>query len=87
VGQDVPPPVEQVAAPAASPTAASSDTSAGPACSTRIAITLNAPNPNPEPYALVAYAAQSHPNCRPSDRLLTNVQRAPRCRPGRENRH
>jgi DNA-binding transcriptional LysR family regulator len=29
----------------------------------------NAPNPSPEPYALTAYAAQSHPNCRPRDRL------------------
>ena len=50
--------------------AASTDTSAGPACSTRIAISGNAPNPNPEPYALTAYAAQSHPNCRPSGRRL-----------------
>ena len=50
------------AAPTASPAAASTDTSAGPACSTTIAISGNAPNPNPEPYALTAYAAQSHPN-------------------------
>src|SRR3984957_11327682 len=56
-------------APAASPAAASPDTSPGPACSTRIAITETAPRPIPEPYALTAYAAQSHPNCRPSDRL------------------
>ena len=59
------------AAPAASPAAASPDTSAAPACRTRIAITPNAPNPNPEPYALTAYAAHSHPNCLPSARLLS----------------
>jgi hypothetical protein len=41
-------------APTASPAAASADTSAGPACSTRIAIRGNAPNPSPEPYALTA---------------------------------
>ena len=58
-------------APTASPAAASTDTSAGPACSTRTAISGNAPNPSPVPYALTAYAAQSHPNCRPSDRLPT----------------
>src|SRR5205814_848991 len=56
------------AAPAASPAADSADTPAGPACSTRIAISANAPNPNPVPYALTAYAAHNHPNCRPSDR-------------------
>src|SRR5205823_12191329 len=50
------------AAPAASPAADSADTPAGPACSTRIAISANAPNPNPVPYALTAYAAHNHPN-------------------------
>lgn len=34
---------------------------------------MNAPNPSPEPYALIAYAAQSHLNCGPSDRLLNNL--------------
>ena len=58
-------------APAASPAADSADTSAGPACSTRIAISGNAPKPSHVPYVLTAYAAQSHPNCRPSDRLAT----------------
>jgi len=43
----------------------------GPACSTRIAIKGNAPNPSHVPDALTPYAAQSHPNCRPSDRLAT----------------
>ena len=42
---------------------------AGPACSTRIAISGNAPNASQVPNALTAYAAHSHPNCRPSDRL------------------
>ena len=37
------------AAPTASPAAASADPWAGPACSTRIAISPNAPTPNPEP--------------------------------------
>src|SRR5512135_3034026 len=44
-------------APAASPAADSADTSAGPACSTRIAISGNAPKPSHEPYALTANAA------------------------------
>src|ERR1035437_7893309 len=39
-------------APTASPVAARTETSAGPACSTRIAISGNAPNPMPEPYTL-----------------------------------
>ena len=56
-------------APTASPAAASADTSVGPECSTRIAISGNAPNPSQVPNALAAYAAQSHSNCRPSDRL------------------
>jgi hypothetical protein len=56
-------------APMASPAAASADTSAGPECSTRIAMKPSAPSPNPEPYALTAYAAHNHPNRRPSDRL------------------
>ena len=59
------------AAPAASPAALTAATSPGPQCSTRIAIRGNAPNPNPEPYALTAYAAQSQPNCLPSDRRAT----------------
>ena len=37
------------AAPIASPDADSTATSAGPACSTRIAISGKAPNPSPEP--------------------------------------
>jgi hypothetical protein len=56
-------------APTAGPAAASTDTSVAPACSTRIAINGNAPNPNHVPNVLTAYAVQSHPNCRPSDRL------------------
>ena len=56
-------------APTASPAAASTDTSAGPACRTRIAISENASNASHVPSVLTAYADQSHPNCRPSDRL------------------
>jgi hypothetical protein len=55
-------------APTAGPTAASADTWAGPACRTRIAIRVNASNASREPKVLTAYAAQSHPNRRPSDR-------------------
>ena len=54
-------------APTASPAAASTDTAAGPACSTRIAIRGKAPNPSQLPNVLTAYAAQSQPNWRPSD--------------------
>ena len=57
------------AAPTASPAAASTDTSAGPACSTRIAMREKASNANHVPNVLTADAAQSHPNCRPSDRI------------------
>src|ERR1700733_16071550 len=57
------------AAPTASPVAASTDTSAGPACRTRIAISENASNASHVPSVLTAYADQSQPNCRPSDRL------------------
>jgi hypothetical protein len=53
-------------APTASPTAASADTADGPACSTKIAISVNALNPSQVPNVLTAYAAQSHPNRRPS---------------------
>ena len=56
-------------APTASPVAERADTSTGPECSTRTAISGKAPNPIPDPYALTAYAAHSQPNCRPSDRL------------------
>jgi hypothetical protein len=59
------------AAPTASPTAASTDTSVGPVCRARIAINANASNASHVPNVLTAYAAQSHPNCRPSDRLPT----------------
>src|SRR5579859_1453329 len=51
--------------------AASTDTSAGPACRTRIEISENASNASHVPSVLTAYADQSHPNCRPSDRLAT----------------
>ena len=57
------------AAPTASPAAASTDTSAGPACSTRIAISEKASNASHVPNVLTPYAAHSHPNCRPSDRV------------------
>ena len=56
-------------APTASPAADSADTSVGPECNTRIAISGNAPNPSQVPTVLAAYAAQSHSNCRPNDRL------------------
>src|SRR6201996_2908541 len=56
-------------APAAVPTAASADTSAGPACSTTRAISGNAPNAKQVPNELTAYAAHRHSNCRPSDCL------------------
>src|SRR4051794_25027369 len=55
------------AAPAARPVAASAATAAGPACSTRIAISGNASNATQVPSVLTAYAAQSQPNCRPND--------------------
>lgn len=58
-----------ISAPAAGPTADSADTSAGPACNTSTAISGNAPNPSPDPYALTAYAAHSQPNCRPNGLL------------------
>ncbi len=58
-------------APTANPVAASSDTSVGPACSTRIAINGNASNATQLPNVLTAYAAQSQPNCRPNDRPPT----------------
>src|SRR6201996_4123413 len=57
------------AAPTAVPTAASADTSAGPACSTTRAISGNAPNAKQVPNELTAYAAHRHSNCRPSDCL------------------
>jgi hypothetical protein len=56
-------------APTASPAADSTDTSIGRACSTRIAIKANASNATHVPNVLIAYAAQSHPNGRPSDRI------------------
>lgn len=55
-----------ISAPTAGPTADSADTSAGPACNASTAISGNAPNPSPDPYALTAYAAHSQPNCRPN---------------------
>lgn len=55
-----------ISAPTAGPTADSADTSAGPACSTSTAISGNAPNPRPDPYALTAYDAHSQPNCLPT---------------------
>ena len=58
-------------APTASPAAASADTAAGPACRTRIAISGNASKASQVPNVLTAYAAHSHPNCRPSDRRPT----------------
>src|SRR5204863_140309 len=58
-------------APTASPVAASADTAAGPACSTRIAINGNASNASQVPSALTAYAAQSHANCRPTGAIQT----------------
>src|SRR5436190_12541997 len=58
------------AAPTARPAAASADTSPGPACSTRIAISGNAPNARQVPNVLTAYARHSHPNSRPSRRLI-----------------
>ncbi len=57
------------AAPTAGPTAASSDTCAGPASSTRTAIRANASNASHVPAVLTAYAPHSHPKRRPSDRL------------------
>ncbi len=60
-------------APTASPAAASRDTSVVPACRTRIAIKGNASNASHVPSVLIAYAVQSHPNCRPSDRLATMI--------------
>ena len=68
-------------APAASPAAASTDTSAGPACSARIAISENASNASHVPTVLTAYAAHSQPNCRPSDRLVTMFQHPSRSGP------
>ncbi len=56
------------AAPTASPAAASNETWVGPACRTRIAIRGNASNASHVPRVLIAYAAQSHPNGRPSER-------------------
>ncbi|MBD2892354.1 hypothetical protein amrb99_12640 [Actinomadura sp. RB99] len=44
----------------------SKETLAGLERRTLITIRPKAPNPRPEPYALTAYAAHSHPNCRPS---------------------
>ena len=61
-------------APTASPVAASTDTSAGPACSTRIAISENASNASHVPSVLTAYAAQSHPNCLPQRPPRHHVQ-------------
>jgi hypothetical protein len=54
------------AAPTASPAAASSDTAAGPASSTRIAISGNASNASQVPAVLTANAAHNHPKSRPS---------------------
>ncbi|GGU37670.1 hypothetical protein GCM10010274_26170 [Streptomyces lavendofoliae] len=54
------------AAPTAAPTEDSAATSAGPACSTWMAIRGKAPKASQVPSALVPYAAQSHPNRRPS---------------------
>ncbi len=54
------------AAPTAAPTEESAATSAGPACSTRMAISGRAPKASHVPSALVPYAPQSHPNGRPS---------------------
>lgn len=64
------------AAPTASPAAARADTSVGPACSIRTAIRGNASNASHVPNELTAYAAHSHPNRRPSDRLAL-MSRAP----------
>ncbi|GAA3924273.1 hypothetical protein Aau02nite_21970 [Amorphoplanes auranticolor] len=66
-----------ISAPTAGPTAARAETCAGPASRTRTAISGRAPNPNPEPYALTAYAAHSQPNCRPRDRLAANPHLPP----------
>ncbi len=54
-------------APTASPAAASRDTSTGPACSARIAISGNASNPNQVPSVLAVNASHNHRNCRPTD--------------------
>ncbi|CAM5467501.1 hypothetical protein SGLAM104S_07590 [Streptomyces glaucescens] len=54
------------AAPTAAPTEERAATSAGPESSTRTAINGKAPNASHVPSALVPYAAQSHPNRRPS---------------------
>ncbi len=64
------------AAPTAVPAAASSDTCAGPVCSTRIAIKGNASNASQVPKALTVYAAHSQPNWRPSG-LPTSDSRIP----------
>lgn len=66
-----------ISAPAAGPIADSADTSAGPACNTSTAISGNAPNPSPDPYALTAYDAHSQPNCRPSRLLPTMLSALP----------
>ena len=58
------------AAPTARPAAASADTAPGPACRTMIAISGNAPNARLVPNELTAYAPHSHPNSRPSRRLI-----------------
>ena len=63
------------AAPTAGPVADSTETSAGPACSTRIASKANAPNPSPVPYALIAYAVHSHRNLRPMREIKPVVGR------------
>jgi hypothetical protein len=55
-------------APTAGPAAASTETWAGPAWSTRIAINGNASNASQAPNVLIANAAHSRPNDRPSDR-------------------
>src|ERR1051325_5106970 len=54
------------AAPTASPADASADTAAGPACSTRTAISGKDSKASQVPSALIPYAVHSHPNGRPS---------------------
>lgn len=72
-------------APTARPAAASAATCVGPECRTTIAISGNAPNPNPVPYELTANAAHNQPNRRPSARLPTvsATPHAPLPRPAR----
>jgi hypothetical protein len=67
------------AAPAASPAAASTDTSVGPTCSTRIAIRGNASNASHVPNVLGRIRRPEPPELPPQRPPDHHAQRAPRC--------